>query len=58
MNEPSVLDTLISTCTDVITAFLSWFSSVATSLIANPFIALMFGLGIALLRYILVVKEK
>ena len=52
----NVLDTLISSVTTIITSFLNWFSSVATSLIANPMIALMFGLGIALLMYKLVVR--
>ena len=56
MNEPTPLETLISTVSDVITAFLQWFTSVCSSLISNPFIALMFGLGIALLMYKLVVK--
>ncbi len=53
---PSVLDTLISSVTTIIGSFLDWFSEVATSLIANPMIALMFGLGIALLMYKLVVR--
>ena len=47
---------LITSVTTIITAFLGWFSSVSTALIANPMIALMFGLGIALLIYKLVVK--
>ena len=47
---------LITNVTTIITNFLSWFSTVSTSLIANPMIALMFGLGIALLMYKLVVK--
>lgn len=47
---------LISSVTTIITAFLSWFASVSTALIANPMIALMFGLGIALLIYKLVVR--
>ena len=47
---------LLSSVTTVITSFLSWFSSVCTSLIANPLIALMFGMGIALLIYKLVVR--
>lgn len=53
---PSVLDTLISSVTTIIGSFLDWFGEVATSLIANPMIALMFGLGIALLMYKLVVR--
>ena len=47
---------LLSSVTTVITSFLSWFSSVCTSLISNPLIALMFGMGIALLIYKLVIK--
>ena len=47
---------LISNVSTIITNFLTWFNQVATSLIANPMIALMFGLGIALLMYKLVVK--
>lgn len=47
---------LITNVGTIITAFLNWFSSVASSLIANPMIALMFGLGIALLLYKLVVR--
>ena len=56
MNEPTALETLLSTVSDVITSFLSWFGTVCTSLIANPMIALMFGLGIAILIYKLVIK--
>lgn len=51
-----VLADLLSNVTTVITNFLSWFSSVTTSLIANPLIALMFGMGIAILIYKLVVS--
>ena len=47
---------LLSTVSTVITNFLTWFSSVCTSLIANPLVALMFGMGIALLIYKLVIK--
>lgn len=50
-----VLADLLSSVTTVITNFLSWFSSITTSLIANPLIALMFGMGIAILIYRLVV---
>ena len=46
---------LLSNVTTIITNFLTWFTSVTTSLIANPLIALMFGLGIALVIYRLVV---
>ncbi len=54
--EVSVLQTLIDNVTTIITNFLTWFTSVSTGLISNPFIALMFGLGIALLMYKLVIK--
>ena len=50
-----VLADLLSSVTTVITNFLSWFSSITTSLIANPLIALMFGMAIAILMYRLVV---
>ena len=56
MNEPTPIEILLSRVTDVITSFLSWFSDVCTSLIANPFVAVMFGMGIALLIYKLVIK--
>ena len=56
MNEPTALETLLSSVTDVITSFLTWFGSVCTSLIANPLVMLMFGMGIALLIYKLVIK--
>lgn len=47
---------LISNVSTIITNFLTWFTTVSSSLIANPMIALMFGLGIALLMYKLVVR--
>ena len=56
MNEPTPMETLLDTVTTVITNFLTWFGNVCTSLISNPLIALMFGMGIALLIYKLVVK--
>lgn len=49
MEEVDVLADLLSGVTTVITSFLSWFSSVTTSLIANPLIILIFGIGMALL---------
>ena len=57
MEEPvvDVMSDLITSVGTIITAFLGWFSEVATSLIANPMVALMFGLGIALLLYKLVI---
>lgn len=56
MEEPTALETLLSTVTTVITNFLTWFGNVCTSLIANPLVQLMFGMGIAILIYKLVVK--
>lgn len=57
MDEPvvDVMTELLSNVTTVITNFLSWFGSVCTSLIANPLVALMFGMGIAILIYKLVI---
>lgn len=52
----NVMSDLITNVGTIIIAFLGWFEDVATSLIANPMIALMFGLGIALLLYKLVIK--
>lgn len=51
-----VLADLITNVGTIITAFVGWLSTVTTSLISNPFIALMFGMGIALLIYKLVVS--
>ncbi len=57
MDEPTdVMSTLLSTVSTVITNFLTWFGDVCTSLISNPLIALMFGMGIALLIYKLVIR--
>lgn len=58
MDEPvvDIMSDLLGNVTTVITNFLQWFTSVCTSLIANPLIALMFGMGIALLIYKLVVR--
>ena len=56
MADPTPLESLLATVTTVITNFLTWFGSVCTSLISNPLIALMFGMGIALLVYKLVIK--
>ena len=56
MEEPTALETLLSTVTTVITNFLTWFGNVCTSLISNPLVSLMFGMGIALLIYKLVIK--
>lgn len=58
MDEPvvDVMTSLLENVTTIITNFLSWFSTVCTSLIANPLVALMFGMGIAILIYKLVLK--
>lgn len=53
--EVDIMADLLSSVTTVITSFLSWFTSVCTSLIANPLVQLMFGMGIAILIYKLVV---
>lgn len=50
------METLVESVTTVITAFLNWFTAMSTSLISNPFVALMFGLGIALLVYKLIIS--
>lgn len=55
-DEANVMQELITNVGTIITAFLDWFAEVATSLIANPMVALMFGLGIALLLYKLVIS--
>lgn len=49
------LSALIESVGTILTSFLEWFGTVSSNLIANPMIALMFGLGIALLIYKLVV---
>lgn len=51
MDEPvvDVMADLLSAVTTVITNFASWVTSLTTSLIANPLIQLLFGMGIALL---------
>ena len=52
----NVLADLITNVGTIITAFVGWLGTVTTNLITNPFIALMFGMGIALLIYKLVVS--
>lgn len=54
--EVNVLSDLLSNVTTIITNFLSWFGSVCTSLVSNPLVILMFGMGIAILIYKLVIK--
>ena len=56
MEPTSALSTLLSNVTTIITSFLSWFSSVCTSLIANDLVILMFGMGIAILIYKIVLS--
>ena len=58
MDEPvvDVMSDLLSNVQTVISNFTAWFTSLTTALISNPLIALMFGMGIALLMYKLVVK--
>lgn len=50
------MEDLIASVTTIIQSFLTWFGTVSADLIKNPMIALMFGLGIALLLYKLVIK--
>ena len=51
----SALSTLLSNVSTIITNFLTWFGDVCTSLIANDLVILMFGMGIALLIYKIVI---
>lgn len=55
--EPAVdyMADLLSAVTTVITNFASWVTSLTTSLIANPLVQLLFGMGIALVIYRLIV---
>ena len=57
MDEPvvDVMADLLTNVQTVISNFMAWFTSVTTALISNPIIALMFGMGIAILIYKLVV---
>lgn len=50
------MTTLIENVGTILTSFLTWFGDVSTALISNPMVALMFGLGIALLIYRLVIR--
>ena len=54
--EVNIMTQLLENVQTVISNFTSWFTSVTTALISNPLIALMFGMGIALLIYKLVVS--
>ena len=58
MDEPvvDVMSDLLSVVQTVISNFTAWFTSICSALITNPLIQLMFGMGIALLLYKLVVK--
>lgn len=49
------MESLITAVGTVLNGFLDWFNAMSTAMIANPMIALMFGLGIALLIYRLIV---
>ena len=53
--EVNIMTQLLENVQTVISNFTSWFTSVTTALISNPLIALMFGMGIALLVYKIVV---
>lgn len=55
MEPTNVMSDLLSAVTTVITSFVSWISTMTTSLIANPFVQLLFGMLIALLVYRLVI---
>ena len=50
------LSALIESVGTILSSFLEWFGTMSSGLISNPMIALMFGLGIALLIYKLVVS--
>lgn len=55
--EPAVdyMADLLSAVTTVITSFVSWVSTMTTSLIANPIVQLLFGMGVALIIFRLIV---
>lgn len=57
MDEPvvDVMADLLSAVSTVISNFATWVTSLTTSLIANPLVQLLFGMGIALLIYKLIV---
>lgn len=57
MDEPvvDVMADLLSNVQTVISNFTAWFTSMTSALISNPIVALMFGMGIALLIYKLAV---
>lgn len=50
------MEGLVTSVGTIINAFLDWFNAVSTAMIANPMVALMFGLGIALLIYKLIIS--
>lgn len=54
--EVDVLSDLLSNVQTIISNFTAWFTSLCGALISNPLIILMFGMGIALLMYKLVIK--
>lgn len=47
---------LITSVGTVISNFCVWFTSICSGLIDNPLIQLMFGMGVALLLYKLLIK--
>lgn len=55
MEPTNVMADLLSAVTTVITSFVSWISTMTTSLIANPFVQLLFGMLVALLIFRLVI---
>ena len=58
MEEPvvDVMSDLLTAVQTIISNFTAWFTSICSALISNPLITLMFGMGIALLMYKLVIK--
>ena len=49
MGEVNYLADLLSAVTTVISSFVSWISTVTTSLIANPLVQLLFAMLVAML---------
>ena len=55
MEPVSPMADLLSAVTTVITSFTSWLSTLTTSLIANPIVQLIFGMGVALVIFRIVI---
>lgn len=55
MEPVSPMADLLSAVTTVITSFTSWLTSLTTSLISNPVVQLLFGMGVALVIYRLII---